>query len=56
MNWGPNTVLPGIIILVGLVMLMAGRGGVKVGEQIGLVILGLLILAALFALVVNRAL
>ena len=50
--------LPAIMVLVGLVMLMAGPGrkGVQTGQQIGLVILGLLILTALFAVVVNRAL
>ena len=56
MNWGPGTILPGLIILVGIVMLMAGRGAIKVGEQIGFVIVGFLLLAALFALVINRTL
>ena len=45
-----------IIVLLALVMLMAGPGRFKVGEQIGLVILGFLVLMGLFALAVNRAL
>lgn len=48
--------LPAILVLVALVMLMAGSNRIKVGEQIGLVILGFLILMGLFALAVNRAL
>jgi hypothetical protein len=43
-------------MLIGLVMLMSGRGGVRAGERIGLVIVGFVVLMALFALAVNRAL
>lgn len=50
--------LPAIIILIGIVMLMAGPGrkGIRAGEQIGLVIVGFLVLAILFGLVVARTL
>ena len=48
--------LPAIIVLLALVMFMAGPGRFKVGEQIGLVILGFLILMGLFALAMSRAL
>jgi len=56
MRWGPGVILPGLILLIGLVMVMSGKKGIRAGEQIGLVILGFLVLAALMALVVNRAL
>lgn len=45
-----------IAMLLGIVMLMAGRGGVRTAEQIGFVVLGFLVLALLFGLVVSRAL
>jgi NADH:ubiquinone oxidoreductase subunit 6 (subunit J) len=50
--------VPAILILLGFVILMAGPGrrGIRTGEQIGLVILGFIVLAALFAFVVNRSL
>ena len=58
MNWPPSPAgyVAIILMLIGVVMLMAGRGGVRTGEQIGLVILGFLVLMGIFALVVNRAL
>jgi hypothetical protein len=50
--------LPAILILLGLVVLMAGPGrrGIRTGEQIGIVIIGFIVLAVLFAFVVNRSL
>jgi len=45
-----------IAILIGVVMLMAGRGGIRTAEQIGFVVLGFLVLSLIFGLVVSRAL
>ena len=45
-----------IAMLIGLVMLMSGRGGIRVGEQIGLVIVVFIVLAMLFGFAVSRAL
>lgn len=56
--WPPQgpALIAMILMLIGVVMLFAGRGGVRIGEQIGLIILGLIVLTLLFGLVVNRAL
>ena len=58
MTWPPSpAALIGIILmLVGLVMLMSGRAALRTGREIGLVIVGFLVLMGLFALAVNRAL
>ena len=58
MNWppGPAGYAALILMLIGVVMLMSGRGAIRTGERIGLVIVGFLVLVGLFALVVNRAL
>jgi hypothetical protein len=58
MTWPPSApqLIAYIVMLVGVVMLMAGRGGARTGEQIGFVLLGFFILAMLFGLVVSRAL
>ena len=58
MTWPPSsgTLIAIILMLVGLVMLMSGRGGGRTGGQIGLVIIGFLLLMGLFAVVVDRAL
>ncbi len=49
--------LPVLLLLIGVVMIFAGPGkGLRVFEQIGLVILGFLVLVVLFGLIVNRAL
>ena len=56
--WPPQgaALIAMILMLIGVVMLFAGKGGVRIGEQIGLIILGLMVLALVFGLVVNRAL
>ena len=58
MKWPPTTggYVALILMLIGVVMLMSGRDAIRTGERIGLVIVGFLLLAGLFALVVNRAL
>ncbi len=50
--------VPALVILIAMVMLMAGAGrrGVRAGESIGIVIVIFLVLAALFAVIVRRAL
>ncbi len=45
-----------IAMLIGVVMLMSGREGIRVGEQIGFVIVVFLVLAILFGYAVSRAL
>ena len=52
----PPALIAMILMLIGVVMLMSGRGALQTGRQIGLVILGFLVLMGVFALVVNRAL
>ena len=49
--------LPILLVLIGLVMLMAGsaRKGRELGQSMGIVIVGLIILAAIFAVFARRA-
>jgi hypothetical protein len=56
--WPMSTaqLIASIAILLGIVVLMGGRGGVRTAEQIGFVVLGFIVLALLFGLVVSRAL
>ena len=58
MTWPPSPAgfIGIILMLVGLVMLMSGRAAFRTGREIGLVIVGFLILMGAFAIVVNRAL
>ncbi|MDQ3985064.1 MAG: hypothetical protein M3280_01000 [Actinomycetota bacterium] len=48
--------LPATIFLIGFVMLMAGKGGARLGGRILLVILGWIALFLVFGYVVSRAL
>ena len=52
----PSALIAMILMLIGVVMLMSGHGALQTGRQIGLVILGFLVLMGVFALVMNRAL
>ena len=47
--WPPQgpALIAMILMLIGVVMLFAGRGGIKIGEQIGLIILGAVAIDAL---------
>ena len=46
--------VPALIVLVGFVMLLAGRGGGRLGGRIVLVILGAIVLFFIFGYAVTR--
>lgn len=45
--------IPAILVLVGLVMLMAGRGGGRLGGRIALVILGAFFFITFFFMILS---
>ena len=46
--------MPALLVLVGLVMLLAGKGGGRLGGRILLVILGAIVLFFIFGYAVSR--
>ncbi|HYN37266.1 MAG TPA: hypothetical protein VEV82_09870 [Actinomycetota bacterium] len=45
--------IPAILVLVGVVMLMAGRGGGRLGGRIALVILGAFVFIGFFFMILS---
>ena len=48
--------IPGLLVLIGIVMLLAGQGGGRLAGRIGLVIGGAIVLFFLFYVAVNLTL